>query len=363
MDKIQFDVKKEEGDIGVIIELDPSSCIECLDGFGISITKVSEFLPNVVHGLINVGNLSALSNSSMILKIWKDEKVNTMDMSDFCVDPQLNEALPLLGIDEIHEMGYLGKDIVVGIADTGIDDTHPDLIGRVLKRGHTIGNNDDDNYGHGTACASCVGGNGEVYKGVAPECSFISVKVLSDNGGGTLTSVMNGIEWLMRDDLHNPPVNIISLSLGASMIVTDGSDPLSQLCAVAVQRGKLVVAAAGNAGPKSGSICVPGCRKEVIALGACDKYDRLCSFSSRGPTSDRRIKPDIVAPGRDIIMARAEGTSMGHPIDDKYTRASGTSFSTPIIAGLLAILKQKDHTLTQERAMNVLMNTAKKITS
>lgn len=356
-----FDAKEAEGGIKVIIEFHSVDELSMSLCSGVLFTEaVDNELPMVYATVRSKVALENLSKDDRIKKIWKDEDAYAVlpPYPSCYYNPQLNDAVPLQGIDRIWDEGYMGEGIVIGIADTGISD-HPDLKGRILKRGSTIGNSPDDGHGHGTGCASCAGGNGKIHKGVAPKCSFISAKVLNDNGSGKLSSVMNGINWLMRKDLHH--IDVISLSVGASMILNDGSDPLSQTCALAVRKGYTVVVAAGNSGPKAGSVSVPGCREEVITVGASNKSDRLAFFSGRGPCSDGRIKPDIVGVGVDVVMARSAGTSMGKPIDDLYTVASGTSFSTPAVAGLCALLLQKNKNLSPGDIKEILMSTAKRI--
>lgn len=355
MDKVQFDIKGIVEEIDIIIEVRENEDIQTLKGAA-WITGRSDTLP-YMYATIKPEALTELVKDERIIKIWKDEDVEAVYGPCF-YNPLLNDSIPLQGIDQIWDDGFKGKGIVIGIADTGITD-HPDLAGRILKRGNTIGNSHIDGHGHGTAVASCAGGDGKVYKGVAPECSFISVKVLDDNGSGKLSSVINGVNWLMRQDLHH--VDIINLSLGSRLASTDGSDPLSKTCALAISKGIVVVVAAGNSGPRPGSIGIPACREEVIAVGASDKSDRLAFFSSKGPTTDHRIKPDITATGKDMVMARAPNTKMGTPIDKDYTRASGTSFASPVVAGLCALLLQKNKKLSPANIKEILMDTAKKI--
>lgn len=355
--KIAFNIEEVKGETNVIIELREID-VSILEAYGIQVTGHSDALPYVYAKIKDMNALKELAKDERIVRIWRDEPVEAFYRSCY-YNPMLNDAIPLQGIDSIWDEGYLGKDIVIGVADTGVDDTHPALAGRIIKKAHTIGESDEDGHGHGTHVISCAGGDGDVYKGSAPEASFVSVKVLNDGGNGSLSSVMNGVNWLMNDEYNN--VDIINLSLGSSMIVTDGSDPLSQTCALAIRKGKIVVVAAGNNGPKVGSIAVPACREEVIAVGASDKSDKLVFFSGRGPTSDNRIKPDITAVGKDVVGARAKGTTMGTPINQYYTKASGTSFASPIVAGLCALLLQKNNKLNQYDIKNILMGTAKKI--
>ncbi|MBI4299940.1 MAG: S8 family serine peptidase, partial [Chloroflexi bacterium] len=137
--------------------------------------------------------------------------------------------------------------------------------------------------------------------------------------------------------------------------VTDGSDPLSLTCDAAVARGAVVCAAAGNDGPRGGSIGSPGAARNVITVGASTDSDQLADFSSRGPTADGRVKPDLLMPGYGIISCRARGTNMGHVIDEFYTEASGTSMATPHASGTVALLLEAKPDLNPAQVKNVLI--------
>jgi len=126
----------------------------------------------------------------------------------------------------------------------------------------------------------------------------------------------------------------------------------------AMDQGVIVCIAAGNAGPGSSTCGSPGCAKKVITIGASDDTDNIAWFSSRGPTLDKRVKPDIVLPGVDIIAARAKDTAMGTVIDDHHTQASGTSMATPHCAGVAALVKAKFPDITPQEVKELLMNSA-----
>ena len=102
----------------------------------------------------------------------------------------------------------------------------------------------------------------------------------------------------------------------------------------------------------------PGCARRVITVGASTDNDTVASFSSRGPTSDNRVKPDIVFPGVDIISCRAKGTSMANVVDDYYTEASGTSMATPHAVGTAALLLQAKPNLSPAQVKELMMATA-----
>jgi serine protease AprX len=155
-------------------------------------------------------------------------------------------------------------------------------------------------------------------------------------------------------------VHVINMSLGGDG-TCDGTDALSVTCDAAVERGVVMCVAAGNSGPGPNSVGSPGCAKNVVTIGATDREDQVASFSSRGPTSDGRAKPDVCFPGVNIVSCRAAGTTLGTPFNDLYTVASGTSMATPHASGACALLLQAKAGLSPEQVKDLLMNTAKSL--
>lgn len=279
--------------------------------------------------------------------IWLDEEVHTL----------LDVSVPLIQAPQVWQLGFTGKGVPVGIVDTGIDHNHPDLAGRVKASQDFTGEGDSDNHGHGTHVAGIIGGNGTAsqgkYRGVAFECDYVIAKVLRGDGGGLMSDVIAGLEYVVDQG-----VKVINLSLGGGS-ANDGTDALSVACDNAVGEGIVVCVAAGNSGPDAGTVGSPACAHNVITIGATDKQDAIASYSSRGPTSDGRVKPDVCFPGSSINSARAKGTSMGTPINDFYTTASGTSMATPHATGSSALLLQKVPTLKPKDVKDAFMQHAK----
>lgn len=279
--------------------------------------------------------------------IWLDEQVHTL----------LDASVPLIGAPSVWNLGSTGKGVRVGIVDTGIDSSHPDLVGRILATRDFTGEGDTDNHGHGTHVAGIIGGTGTQsggkYRGVAPDCLYVIGKVLKGDGSGRMSDVIAGLEFVAEQH-----VQVVNLSLGGGANC-DGTDALSVACDSIVDQGIAVCVAAGNSGPASGKLGAPGCAKKVITIGATDKQDGIADYSSRGPTSDGREKPDLVFPGSSIHSCRAKNTSMGQPIDDFYTTASGTSMATPHATGSCALMFQANPKLTPQQIKDGLMSTAK----
>ncbi len=195
----------------------------------------------------------------------------------------------------------------------------------------------------------------DIYRGVAPGASLLNAKVLDNRGGGYLSDILAGLDWAASQG-----ADVVSLSLGAGFDICDGSDDMSRAVDALMSLGVTVVAAAGNSGGAGGeTIGSPACARDVITVGATDyEGNGVAGFSSRGPTSDGRIKPDVVAPGEGIIAARARDTDMGQPVSDYYTMASGTSMATPHVSGVVALLKQANNDLSPLEIKRILSNSA-----
>jgi subtilisin family serine protease/photosystem II stability/assembly factor-like uncharacterized protein len=283
-------------------------------------------------------------------KIWLDEKVETT----------LDESVPQIGAPTAWAAGYDGTGTTVAVLDTGIDSTHPDLAGKVaaVRNFCTFCADESDHHGHGTHVAATIAGSGAASggarKGVAPGASLLNGKVVSDFGFGFSSWIIEGMEWAAGEQ-H---ADVVNMSLGAG--ISDGTDPMSQAVNTLTETyGTLFVVAAGNAGPGNQSVSAPGVASQALTVGAVDKSDVLASFSSRGPRlKDYAIKPDITAPGVGVVAARAAGTSLGEPVDDSYTRLSGTSMATPHVAAAAALLAQRHPNWDADELKPALVTTA-----
>ncbi|MBN1402407.1 MAG: S8 family peptidase [Anaerolineae bacterium] len=275
---------------------------------------------------------------------------------DLPVYAYLDTSVAHIQAPRVWEGGFTGENVRIAIVDTGLDALHPDFSGRIVDVTDVTGEGPEDGNGHGTHCASAAAGSGAAsggrYRGVASGASIYSAKVLRSNGEGMMSDVMAGVEWAVAQG-----VQIVSLSLGGPG-PCDGTDALSEMCDAAVEAGVVLCVAAGNDGPSAYTVGSPGCAQQVITIGASDEAGHVAGFSSRGPTSDGRPKPDVVLPGVDIVAARARGTAMGSPVNEHYTSASGTSMATPQAAGLCALLLQAEPGLTPAQIKERLMATA-----
>ena len=235
---------------------------------------------------------------------------------------------------------YSRNDIVVAVVDTGIDAQHADLDGgkviawRDFVNGRTIPY--DDN-GHGTHVAGIAAGTGDAnvsHRGVAPGAALVGLKVLDSAGSGLMSRVDAAIDWAVTNKAtYN--IGVLNLSLGTSGS-SDGTDSTSLRVNNAAANGIVPVVAAGNSGPAAYSVGSPAAARDALTVGAmADVGERgfhQASFSSRGPTRDGRVKPDVSGPGMNITAPRANsGTG--------YIAYSGTSMATPFVAGVVALMQ------------------------
>ncbi len=294
------------------------------------------------------GLIEQLAEDPAVERIWYDMPVHAL----------LDVSVPHIRADEVWQQGDEGQGVRVAILDTGCDLQHPDLKDRIRATKDFSGKGSaQDGNGHGTHVAGIIAGSGAAsrgkYRGVAPGAALYIAKVLDDEGRGRMSDVMAGLDWAVDQQAQ-----VVNLSLGSDMSC-DGTDALSEACDAAAGKGVVVVVAAGNSGPMPRTVGSPGCAHEVITIGASNDEDDVASFSSRGPTSDGRVKPDVVLPGVNIISARAAGTSLGNgQIDEYYTSLSGTSMATPHATGVVALLLAANPSLTPRQVKEVLKSTA-----
>lgn len=248
-----------------------------------------------------------------------------------------------------------GKGIGIAFLDTGIF-PHIDFDDRILIFKDFVNHIDVpyDNNGHGTHTAGIAAGNGNCsygrYRGVAPGANIISLKVLDQYGNGDKDLVLEALNWVLVY-YKKYGIRIVNISVGT----TEKDYHIHKKLIDAVERvwdaGLIVVAAAGNMGPKPGSVTAPGSSRKVITVGSSDMITSALPISGRGPTRECISKPDIVAPGDSVVSCAIR--------QGRYTAKSGTSMSTPKVSGGIALLLEKYPWLTNLEVKARLLDTAK----
>jgi serine protease AprX len=266
-----------------------------------------------------------------------------------------------------------GKGIGVAVIDSGIA-AHPDLSGRVIAS-HNFNDNVtgvDDAYGHGTAVAGIIAGNGAAgggqYIGIAPETNLINLRVNDGTGAAPTSAIMNAILWAVQNKTtYN--IRVMNLSLQSSVQESYQTSPIDAAVEYAWLKGIVVVVAAGNNGPNS-ALYAPANDPYVITVGATDDHgtaprsdDTLANFSSYGTTQDGLSKPDLVAPGRRIITTLAPTSifALNYPafrVGTQYIQLSGTSVAAPSVAGVAALYIESNPTVRPGQLKGVLLATA-----
>src|SRR5580658_1464326 len=315
---------------------------------------------------------------------------------------------PLRALDEITDAatnvpsawnaGYNGAGIGVAVIDSGINDSHPDLWNSNESHSRVVYHQDFtgtattnssgaqyDLYGHGTHVAGIIGGNGYLsngsYEGVAPAVNLVDLRALDLNGNGSDSTVIAAIQQAIAlQNKYN--IQVINLSLGRGIAVSYSQDALCQAVESAWKAGIVVVVAAGNYGRLSvdgsdgyGTITAPGNDPFVLTVGAMNSTgssspsaEIMTSYTSKGPTTyDHVVKPDIMAPGNNIVSLSAPGATLeaeypaqlvnGNDGNPDYFTLSGTSMATPVVSGAVALLLQENGNLTPDQVKARLMQT------
>ena len=294
----------------------------------------------------------------------------------------LDNAIGIHHVDTVWDFGYTGEGISISIIDTGIDPLHVGLNDfdddpstadpKVVAFYDALdGSGDDgsgetepyDDQGHGSHCAGISAGTGAVgegplsdgstpYRGVAPGASLVGVKVLDGGGSGSFAEVMKGMEWTIDNQIKYN-IRAASMSLGGVWLVEltqEQEERITHLANEMVAAGISLMIAAGNSGGY-GTIGTPGAAKDVITVGSTEDSKELAVYSSKGPTHEGQIKPNVAAIGSAVMSVEANS-------GNGYASYSGTSMATPMVAGMAALLLQANPDLQPLMVRSILESTA-----
>lgn len=254
---------------------------------------------------------------------------------------------------------YSTRDMVAAVIDSGIDPTMPDLgAGKVIGFKDFVNNRTEpyDDLGHGSIVSAALAGSGASGpegRGVAPGGALVGLKVVDANSQSSLGLIADAIQWAV-DHRAEYGIRVINLSIGSpDPACPDGTDVASKAVDAAVDAGLVVIAAAGNSGPDACTVKAPAAARGALAVGALSDPAAggfaLSWFSSRGPTADGRIKPDVVAPALDVMEPHPGG---GH------AAVSGTSIAAPFAAGAALLLLDANPSLTPAQVKDAMISSA-----
>ena len=306
-----------------------------------------------------------------------------------------------IGSSTVHQAyGVTGAGVGIAVIDSGVATWHDDLTNRSSKT-YPYGNQrvakfvdfvngrtqPYDDAGHGTHVAGIILGNGyDSYgqkEGIAPDASLVSLKVLDENGQGTISNIIAALNWVAQN-YRTYNIRVVNLSVGAPIHESYWTDPLTLAARQLTDQGIVVVAAAGNLGkneagqPQWGGITAPGNAPWVLTVGASSTMgtltrgdDTVASYSSAGPTYiDYAAKPDLAAPGTGTVSLAAPGSTfyITKPQDllagtlnlgyKPYLSLSGTSMAAPVVSGTVAMMLQANPSLTPNLVKAILQYTA-----
>jgi serine protease AprX len=375
---------------GVLNDLTPVTNILKLGGV---VTVVSDVI-NAVVCTLPVSALQTLANDPTVTYISPDRMLAA----------RLDYTAAAVNAASAWQANLTGAGIGIALIDSGIDAT-ADLrtlgaLPRIVYTQDFTGGDGADEYGHGTHVAGIVGANGissncptctRSLVGMAPNASFLNLRVLNASGQGSDSSLLAAIGQAIRlRKLYN--VRVINLSLGRPVYESYKLDPVCQAVEAAWKAGIVVVAAAGNDGRDNsvgndgyGTIESPGNDPYVITVGAMKAMgtytrtdDLIASYSSKGPSGiDHIVKPDLVAPGNHVVSLLAPYSTLSadpqnlvpssYYLSNGSSQAStqflilnGTSMATPVVTGVVADILQAEPSLTPDQVKARLMKTAYK---
>jgi serine protease AprX len=333
-------------------------------------------------GYATAAGIQAISLLPQVAAIEQDAVVRPRRPANAGATPpgQLTSLYPReVNATRVWQQGGSGRGVTVAVLDSGVaaDDDLTRAGNRILASVGFAGPRDPnhpDVGGHGTHIAGTIAGDGTrsagEFVGMAPHANIVDVQVLDGNGNGRTSSILRGIEWVLA---HQAQFNIrvVNLSFGAIAQGSYRTDPLAAAVEIASKHGLVVVAAAGNGGPSSGTVESPAIDPYVVSVGSTDDQatlsltdDTLAWFSAWGTPTDSTPKPDLVGPGRRVVSIRVPGSTLDTRLPDHvvtaangatYFRLTGTSMATAVVSGAAALLLERQPGLSPDQVKKILV--------
>lgn len=315
--------------------------------------------------LAEIRTYAANVRSDLLVSIAENDFVASIEPLEG-VHSLLDSAVPTMGVDALRSYranqqdfsGFVGSNVPVGVVDTGLNISHPDLA---TNRASICGSNFFPNLvdggdgdldlwsdygGHGSHVTGIIAGNGALraeFAGIAPGVQHLRIaKVLSRDGIGSELTVAQGVRYLTRptsctfEGEMSSTVRplVVNLSIGGPGSLDGRGSTSRNIDSIVWNSNQVLIFAAGNSGQAGTSHA--STVKNVLSVGAITDAGEINSFSSHGPTSDGRLNPHIVATGSHITSAKGNGST------DEYVTYSGTSMAAPTVAGVVALLMDSD---------------------
>jgi serine protease AprX len=330
---------------------------------------------DIVTARLSAEAIRTLQSDSRVALIATDAVVTALGKKEHFekTNGKPSPGVEVVGADQAWSRAT-GRGVTVALMDTGIAQ-HPDLDGSVVARVDFVQDGATllDPSGHGTFVAGLIAAHGRSFKGVAPDAKLISLRVLDQNGNGTMHAVLAAFDWILKNRTTKH-IKVLNLSFGAPQRSSYHRELLAGVVESAWLAGVTVVAAAGNDGPAPGTVAMPGADPFVVTVGSLDDQgtvatndDRESLFSSRGPTRDGFAKPDLLAPGEHIVSLRVPGTALdrdergNHSGGGLYARLTGTSAATAMAAGAAAVILEDQRTYSPTQVKGALMASGRRI--
>ncbi|OIR22089.1 MAG: hypothetical protein BEU02_01780 [Marine Group III euryarchaeote CG-Epi5] len=416
---------EDEYPIGVIYGHQPTNeDLDLLEEIGLTVKVNVDLVNGLLLGTVNYELFETISNFPGVLMIEPYGKVVFYGDVQTPAIKASNSSVYSVGA---WDLGFTGKGVNIAVVDTGIDNEHPGLDGKYIAGYDAVCSDDalcvaslqeddgsfdpDDQNQHGTACAGMAASNGILpngessnFTGSAPDADLVDVRIGTAVGAGPFEnyvleqefyeSAMDGLNWVIDNkdtawagvENESFGIDIISLSWGITSHEnggSDGSDMFSQVLDEATLAGVTVSVAAGNDGSNNDGLSGMGSSSLSITVGALDDKntvdradDGIASYSSRGPRRDNNdgnpyneMKPDISAPGTNIIQAEAcyaSGSCYNRlpgqdAADNGYSgRGSGTSYAAPAVTGVIALIIEANPELNPLEIREILRLTAER---